>query len=112
MVLNYVFYELLLCRTAAIYPTFDFFSQLEVNAPIKAEQCVCLIHVSSFPLLLYQSCSGKRRSIYFAHHIRNGLLYFLLFNICTSGVTTHSFEIICGGWKVGLADHMMHGFYK
>ena len=23
-----------------------------------------------------------------------------------------SFEIICRGWKVGLADHMMHSFYK
>ena len=26
--------------------------------------------------------------------------------------TTHSFEIICRGWKVGLADHMMRCFYK
>ena len=29
-----------------------------------------------------------------------------------SHCTTHSFEIICRGWKVGLADHMMHSFYK
>ena len=27
-------------------------------------------------------------------------------------VPVHSFEIICRGWKVGLADHMMRSFYK
>ena len=26
--------------------------------------------------------------------------------------TSHSFEIICRGWKVGLADHMMRSFSK
>ena len=29
-----------------------------------------------------------------------------------SNCTTHSFENTCRGWKVGLADHMMHSFYK
>ena len=29
-----------------------------------------------------------------------------------SHCTTHSFEIICRGWKVGMADHMMGSFYK
>ena len=28
-------------------------------------------------------------------------------SIFMSHCTTHSFEIICRGWKVGLADHMM-----
>ena len=29
-----------------------------------------------------------------------------------SHCTTHSFEIICRVWKVGLADHMMHSVYN
>ena len=30
----------------------------------------------------------------------------------TCTMSTHSFEIICHGWKVGLADHVMRSFYK
>ena len=29
-----------------------------------------------------------------------------------SHCTIHSFEIICRGWKLGLADHMMRSFYE
>ena len=32
--------------------------------------------------------------------------------VVMSHCTTHSFEIICCGWKVGLAYHIMPSFYK
>ena len=32
--------------------------------------------------------------------------------VCYVPLHFHSFEIICRGWKLGLADHMMRSFYK
>ena len=31
---------------------------------------------------------------------------------CYVPLHRHSFEIICRGWKVRLADNIMHSFYK
>ena len=33
-------------------------------------------------------------------------------NTVMSHCTTHSFKITCCGWKVGMADHMMHSLYN
>ena len=52
----------------------------------------------------------------YSHEKNDFLVIISVYSLEMGGVmshcTTHSFEIICRGWKVGLAHHMMRSFYK
>ena len=82
--------------------TWDFFFKLCIISYLRVFIIVRWGLVGDGP---FESYSHKYEILVIISH------YSLEMGDVMSHCTTKLFEIICRGWKVGMADHMMHSFF-